>query len=53
MSWNLHQHLGLYIRFFFGNYDAICRYAVNVVLSDQVGMNDFESVKDVLSWEMI
>lgn len=42
-----------HLRFFFGNYDAICRYAVNVVLSDQVGMNDFESVKDVLSWEMI
>ena len=41
------------VRFLFGNYDAICRYAVNVAISDRVGMNDLESVKDILSWEMI
>jgi hypothetical protein len=41
------------IQFFFGNYDAICRYAINVALFDQVGTNDLESVKEILSWEMI
>lgn len=42
-----------HIQYFFGNYDAICRYAVNVALFDQVGTNDLESVKEILSWEMI
>jgi hypothetical protein len=42
-----------HIQFIFGNYDAICRYAINVALCDQVGTNDLESVKEILSWEMI
>lgn len=42
-----------HIQFFYGYFDAICRYATNTALSDQVGMNDLETVKDILSWEMI
>lgn len=41
------------IQFAFGHYDAISRYAINAALHDQVGLNDLESVKDVLVWEII